>query len=124
MQYELRREPGYFHVLTRGPADAAVFDAYLAEMVAHPEWVPGTPFIADHTSLDAEPLTMDGLRSIADGCAALREEIGRAKVAVLVPEDLEYGMARQWFAFVSERWDATSKLFRNHADAIAWFREG
>lgn len=123
VEYEQDIRDGVFEVVTRGPADIEVFGALLREMVEHPAWTPGSTFIHDHTALEAESMTTDEVRRIADNCEVLRGEIGPALCAVIVPEDLVFALSRMWEAYVDGRWDAVSRVMRSRDEALAWIAE-
>ena len=52
--------------------------------------------------------------------ASHREILGNGKWAILVTNDLEFGMARMWNAYVEERVDLEIRVFRDESEARSW----
>lgn len=123
MEYEIHQREGFVEVVTHGEGATAVFQELLGEVLALREWKPGTPFLNNHSDLDAGPLTVSDISAIANMVAAARVELGSSRLAVLVSRDLEYGLARMWHVFVEDKWDGTSGVFRSREDAVVWLTQ-
>ena len=120
MHYRLVYDRGLFIGETSGDAVVETFRDLLDAMLDHDEWQPGTPWMHDHTDLNAAPLTVEGIQQIADLCAERRTRIGDGKCAIVLTADLEYGLGRMWAAYVESRWDAVTVIFRTRDEARAW----
>ena len=120
MEYEIHQRSGFVEVVTHGDGDVEVFQELLNEALRHPDWKPGTPILIDHSDLNAGPLTIDGMKRLADMIHAARGELGSSCMAILVPEDLEYGLGRMWQVYVEDKWNGTCEIFRSREDAVGW----
>ena len=74
----------------------------------------------NHSHLNAAPLTTDDMIKIAGFNGQFRAELGKAKCALVLTSDLEFGLGRMWEAFVENEWDVSERLFKSRDDAIAW----
>ena len=111
---------GLFEIKTSGDAEVDKFRDILESLVTHESWKPGTPFLVDHSHLDAAPLTTDDMIKIVGFNRQFRAELGKAKCAHVLARDLEFGLGRMWEAFVENEWDVSERLFKSRDDAIAW----
>ena len=123
MEYEIHLHAGFIEVVTHGGAEVAVFQEFLDEVLALKEWKPATPFLNDHSDLDAGPLTVNDISAIAEMFERAKVELGSSRLAVLVSRDLEYGLARMWNVFVEEKWDGIGQVFRSREDAVHWLTQ-
>lgn len=123
MEFSIRYDDGFFEIKTRGDAEVAIFKAILHDLVSHEKWKPGTPFLVDHSELNAAPLRSADLQTIAGFNAQYSTRIGKAKCAHLLVRDLEYGMARMWEVYMENRWEISSKLFKSRDEAVQWLKE-
>ena len=123
MEFKLQYRKGLLEVKTSGDAELGTFREMMDSMLAHEEWKPGSPFLLDHSELNAGTLTVDDIRGIAGFCAQRRDRFGRAKCAIVVSRDLEFGIGRMWQVFVSNRWDVTEELFKSKDDAREWLSD-
>ena len=120
MEYEIHQRNGFVEVVTHGDGDVEVFQEILNEVLRHPDWRPGTPVLIDHSDLNAGPLTVDGMKSLADMIHDARVELGSSRMAILVSEDLEYGLGRMWQVYIEGKWNGASEIFRSREDAVGW----
>jgi hypothetical protein len=89
-------------------------------LLAHDKWKPGTPILIDEIALDASQISVAAVRTIAEECSRRRSEFGEARMAIIVPGDLEFGMNRMWHVFVEDKWDVIVNLLRSRREAIDW----
>jgi hypothetical protein len=123
MQFSLQyhQDQGIFEVKTNGEAEVERFCDFMKAIVDHEKWKPGSPVLVDNTKLNAAPLTIDGVKTIANFCEQHRAQFGHAKCALLASRDLEFGLTRMWQVFVSvDVWDVSEKLFKSRDEALAW----
>ena len=120
MEFIVDYHHGLFEIKTFGDAEVEKFRDILETLVTHAKWKPGTPFLVDHTHLNAAPLTTEDMIAIARFNGQYRAQIGKAKCAHVLARDLEFGMARMWEIFVENEWDVFERLFKSRDDAIAW----
>lgn len=120
MDYRIELGDGFLVCTTSGTAAVVDFRRMLDELLAHPEWTPGTSMLHDHSVLDAGPLTVSEIKRIAELCAERSDKIGSGKCAIVVGRDLEFGLARMWAVYVEGRWDAEASVFRSKDEAQDW----
>ena len=120
MEFQVEYHGGFFIGTTSGDAVDEQFGDLLDAMLTHDKWKPGTPWLHDHSDLNAGPLTVDGIQKIAQLCADRRTTIGGGRCAIVVARDLEFGLARMWGVYVENKWDAVAAVFRSREEAIAW----
>jgi hypothetical protein len=120
VNYRIDRAGDLFVGATSGEADVEDFRRMLDEMLSHPEWTPGSPWLHDHTELDAGALTVNEIKRIADLCAERSSQFGSGKCAIVAGRDLEFGLARMWAVYVEDRWSAEPNVFRSKDEALDW----
>lgn len=123
MEYEIHRGDDFVELVTHGDGDAAVFQALLREALEHESWKPGTSLLIDHSDLNAGPLTVREMATLADMIDAARAALGSSRMAIVAPNDLEFGLGRMWQVFVENRWDGKSMLFRSREEAVRWLAQ-
>ena len=122
MKSEVRYVDEFFELTTHGDADLGGQEELFDLLLGHEKWNLGAAYLVDHSELNAGPLTVAEVRGIAKMCEKRRAELGRARCAILVGRELEYGMTRMWEVFVDGKWDVTEKLFRSRDEAISWLK--
>lgn len=89
-----------------------------AKIYADPLWAPGFSELADLRDGDLTGVTSGGLTKLAHGIASLLDGV-ESKSAVLVSNDLGYGLARMYDVFAHESAE-TVQVFRDPEPAFAW----
>lgn len=124
MQFNLNYHGAIFEVTTSGDAILQGYHDFTKAILEHAEWKPGGFILLNHTELNTGPLTIDDVQAIASISEQYSEQLGTAKVAILVDRDLDYGMTRMWQGLVESNttsYDST-KIFRNRDEAVAWLK--
>jgi len=120
MKFTIQHRDNYFLLTVTGVIDTGAMVEMIKSLLAHDAWVPGTPVLVDESDMDASEATVANIKDIVNACGEGSERFGRARVAILVSRDMEYGMNRMWMAFVDGKWDVQCNLFRSEKDARAW----
>ena len=120
MDYRIEDCGGYFLGTTSGDIEVERFSDVLDAIFTHDNWESGTPYIIDHSDLDAGLVTVEGVRRIALMARDRRSKYGVTKSAIVAPRDLEYGLSRMWLVFVGDEEDVNTRIFRNREEAITW----
>jgi hypothetical protein len=90
------------------------------DLYTHPSWVPGFHELADLRRGDLSAVTSRGLLELAEFVeTSLAGFDGTFRTAVLVSENLPFGMARMYSAFAEESPEAV-QVFRELAPALSW----
>ena len=124
MQFNLNYHDAVFEVTTSGDAILQGYYDFTKAVLEHDEWKPGGLILLDHTKLNTGPLTVDDVQAIAIISGQYSEQLGTAKVAIVVDRDLDYGMTRMWQVLVENQTIsyASAKIFRNRDEAWAWLK--
>ena len=120
LDYRIEDCGGYFLGTTSGDIEVERFSDLLDAIFKHENWGSGTPYIIDHSDLNAGLVTADGVRRIAQMARDRRSKYGVTKSAIVAPRDLEYGLSRMWLVFVNDEEDVSTRIFRAREEAIAW----
>ena len=124
VHFNLNYHDAIFEVTTSGDAILQGYYDFTTAVLEHEKWKPGGLMLLNHTELNTGPLTVDNVQAIADISKQYSEQLGKAKVALVVDRDLDYGMTRMWQVLVGS--DTTShdsvKIFRNRDEAAAWLK--
>lgn len=120
MEYRIEWHDGFVESVTHGDGTFDGIAQMIGEMLSHENWRVGNGVLVDHSALNAGPLTMQEVRSLAELAGQARKQVGKARVAHVVSRDLEFGLVRMWENFVSALWEADVKCFRSRDDAVAW----
>ncbi len=123
MEYVITWRDGFLEAKTRGEATVEGIAEMISGVVSHEKWEHGGALLVDHSELNAGPLTLAQIRSLADMAAEAGDRVGPARIAHAVSRDLEFGLVRMWESFVSLQWEARLKVFRSRDEAIAWLKE-
>lgn len=123
MRYEILSFDDFLEVRTYGNAELQGFKDFIQAFVTHKDWRTGGALLVNHSELNAASLTNNEISEMADFTKPFLPQIGRAKIALLVMRDLEYGMGRVWQVFASEGRESVSGIFRSREEAISWLKE-
>ena len=124
MQFNLNYHNAIFEVTTSGDAILQGYYDFTKAIIEHKEWKPGGLILLNHTELNTGPLTIDNVQAISDISVKYSEQLGTAKVAIVVDRDLDYGMTRMWQGMVERHTTSfdSVKIFRNRDEALAWLK--
>lgn len=95
----------------------------LEETYAHPDFRAEADAIWDLTDATGE-LATEEIRHLADFVGKLAGGSSAGKVALLVPRDIESGMARMYESILGGQSSKPIMVFRDQAEADRWFSEG
>lgn len=107
---------------TASAADAVVLFRNLSE---DERYRSGLKILVDQTELQAVDYSPDGLQTQIEYIVSMKAKAKLQPVycAIVVPKPDVYGTARIWEAEVGGIAKATTRLFRNTEDALAWLRD-
>jgi hypothetical protein len=124
MEYEIHlHDDGFFEVVTHGDGDVEVFQKLLRDALEHSDWKPGMPVLVDHSDFNAGPLTAEDMAAIAGMINAARDKLGSSRMAILAPGDLQFALGRMWQAYLENKWDGTTDIFRSRQNALRWLTQ-
>ena len=112
-------------IRTCGTASAAAAIVLLHDLSEDERYHAGLKILIDHTELQAVKYSPDELQTQIEYVVSMKAKAMLQPVycAMVVPEPAAYGTARIWEAEVGGVAKATTRLFRNTEDALAWLRD-
>jgi len=125
VNYEIsfREDPRLFTVTTSGVATAAGFEAFTVELLKHARWIPGTPILIDHSRAVTNQLQAEDVHQIAKSVVALAGRTGSAPLALIMPSEVAYGMARMWQQLTELDSPMQISIFRSMDEANPWLAQ-
>ena len=91
----------------------------LDDVLRHPDFRPGMGIVWDVRGGAVEDLSSDDVRYIAEYGDSRIEERGRGRAAIVVSEDLAYGLGRMLEGYAGER-SMEREIFRDFDEAVRW----
>lgn len=83
---------------------------------------PEASIIYDQTKSSAENITSEHIIKISEYSAKLGELLNGKKLAVVLVDNLGYGLGRMWQSFTETKVPFEIKLFRKYEDAEKWIK--
>jgi hypothetical protein len=125
MEYEIEFVDGQVPdalVTVRGEMTVEGNQAWLAELVGDPRWRPGMKTLVDGTGLEPATFAATDVRAVAATTVCQDESWGAGCSAVVVSNDVIYGLLRVWQAVTAEmEWQ--TDIFYTHEEALAWLAD-
>ena len=122
MTYEVQFSPDgrELQVVVRGPAEVAVFKEYMGLLDDDPRIQTCRAALIDIREVRIAGLKTDELQDVARFRREHQPPVER--VALLVDEDLAFGLARQFEAMTEASEGPERRVFRNESKAWEWLR--
>jgi len=110
-----------FEIKASGKASVEGFLALDTELVEHHKWKPGTNVLYDLRDSDFRDLSRLDVERRARYTQSLGEKIGKARLACVMNQNLDYGIARMW-EIITMMGDVPFEIrvFRSIAEAVEW----
>jgi hypothetical protein len=123
MRFEILCFGDFLEVRTYGDADLKGCKDFIRAFLAHEHWHPGGALLINHSELNSNPLTTDDIIELAQFTKPFLPQMGKARIALLVSRNLEFGMGRMWQSFASEGRESVSEVFKSREQAISWLKK-
>lgn len=122
MEHEIKMDVSsrLIHVKTRGIGDADGINAFLKDIISHPDWTPGMDILLDHTELNIENINTRGIDKVSDYFIKISKQLGNGKIALIMNRDVDFGIARAWELVTERHTNMQIHVFRNLEKAEAW----
>jgi hypothetical protein len=120
MEFHIENCGTHFEIAVTGAFDHHKYEELVDTLLAREDWKLGTPILVDEIAMDASKASIENVKASAEACTRRRAEFGKARIAILVERDVEFGMNRMWMAFTSGEWDVRDNVFRTRGEAIDW----
>ena len=120
IRYQIHPQQGLLVAVWSGEvADADLVPTY-SRIYADPAWRPGLHELVDLRGANVDGITGDGLRALAalvSRCVGDAEQ--RFRTAVIVSQDIGFGLARMYGAYSAESPEEV-QVFRDPQSALRW----
>ena len=122
MEYtiEFGGSPQDVTLTSTGLGDAEGLVSLVRDLISNPRFRPGMLMLEDLSALDATGLTASDVRAQADSVIEFGQQFGPAKLAMIAPSTLVFGLARMWEAYIDSRTSIESRVFYSRAEAVDW----
>ncbi|MCM8542586.1 MAG: hypothetical protein NE328_20135 [Lentisphaeraceae bacterium] len=97
----------------------AMIDAEVEMLLKHPE----ASILYDQSSSTADEISGDDIFAISEYSGRLSELLTGKKLAVVLRDDLSFGLGRMWQSFTEVNAPFEIKLFRCPKEAMKWITE-
>jgi len=101
------------------PDVSALIDEAIPLLIKHPT----ANFIGDYSEGNAEGLTSDHIWQISVDSNRMSEHLSGKKLAMVLKDDVDYGLGRMWQSFTEAKVPYEIQLFRTIEEAAAWASE-
>lgn len=124
MKFEINFDqlPDYVYIQTYGEASIIGFDKLLTEIVASPNWKPGTKQLIDHRELTLHKLTSNDMRAIMNIVEKNIEKLGNGRCAFVISNTLGFGLVRMYELLGGENLHQEIAVFYTIEEAVEWLR--
>ena len=102
-----------------GKLTAAAFTATLRALIDNPEFQPGMGIVWDLRRGTVIGLKADEIKGVVYYVANRVEARGRGRLAIVVSQDVDYGIGRM-FAAYAEQTGIERRVFRDLEEAVHW----
>jgi hypothetical protein len=122
MQLSIEFDPESRYVLIRAWDKATPEDMrnMSIALTSHPSWRAGMNALMDARELETGHLKGADIQAMVNSAAQFNDRMGGGKGAIVVSEDLAYGLARMWGAHAENRLTTRNRVFRSMEEAIRW----
>ena len=126
MDFEITHVPenGYFIIKTSGDTLPEDVHSSLKQLFLHQEWEVGTHVLYDNRQENLAHLSSGDIKRISLFFTTHNEMLKRSKVALVMPKDISFGLARMWEIYTEDEASFTTHVFRCIDEARQWIEEG
>ena len=122
MEYSVKYDDSINAVISNavGPLKVPAISSLIDDSIPLLLENPTANFIGDYTEGSAEGLSTDHIWQISVDCGRLSEYLSGKKLAVVLKDDVDYGLGRMWQSFTEAKVPYEIQLFRTREDAVEW----
>jgi hypothetical protein len=122
MEIEIHRDPDHAVLRDRGEMTPERALGWTPALLAHPDYIAGMPVLMDMREIDFSSLDRHGIERLVAGIGA-QPGGGPRCTALVVADDLGFGMTRVFEALVNGVDDRLRRVFRDSDAALYWLLE-
>ena len=125
MDFEIsfRKETGYFIIKTRGDTTPDDVEASLLQVFTSPDWSNGKNILYDNRLENLDKLSSDDVQRISLKFTQFNDKLANSKIALVMPKDVAYGLARMWENYTETTATFKTNIFRTIDNALQWIEE-
>ena len=121
--FQVSPDKSFGTVIIKGKFDLDAFKDFYRQMVSHPDFRTGMNVIWDTRQADISKISQDEMRFISSHIAPLTKERGEGKGALVVSDDVSFGVSRMGEMMTEKYVTVTLRVFRNMEEAEKWINE-
>jgi hypothetical protein len=125
MDFEIsfRKETGYFIIKTSGDTTPDDVEASLIQVLTSPDWSNGKNILFDNRLESLDKLSSDDVQKLSLKFTQFNEKLQNSKIALVMPKDVAYGLARMWENYTETTATFRTNVFRSIDNALQWIEE-
>ena len=116
-------EKGYYVIKTSGETTPSDVQKSLRSVFSHQCWRPGMSIMFDNRREDLTKLSSYDIKLISLKFLKFNDQLAGSKVALVMPGDLSYGLARMWELYTERTASFKTSVFRSIENASKWIAE-
>ena len=117
------KEKGYFIIKTSGDTSPDDIEASLEQVLNNPEWSTGKHILYDNRLENLCNLSGGDIQRISLKFTQFNDKLQHSKIALVMPSDIAFGLARMWETFTENTASFKTNVFRTITDAFTWIEE-
>jgi hypothetical protein len=125
MDFEIsfKKETGYFIIKTSGDTTPDDVEASLEQVFTSPDWSNGKNILYDNRLENLDKLSSDDVQRISLKFTQFNEKLRNSKIALVMPKDVAYGLARMWENYTETTATFRTSVFRSMDNALKWIEK-
>ena len=125
MDFEIsfKKETGYFIIKTSGDTTPDDVEASLEQVFISPDWSNGKNILYDNRLENLDKLSSDDVQRISLKFTQFNEKLRNSKIALVMPKDVAYGLARMWENYTETTATFRTSVFRSMDNALKWIEK-
>ena len=119
MDYQLSYENDfcYFRVKASGVAEVMEIQSMVEGILNHPDWIKGGDSLLDFSEMTFAALDTDEIVQLSSMIRALSDALGSGKAAMVMNQDIDFGLARMWQMMTEHHVEFSIDVFTSVEDA-------
>ena len=113
----------YLLIEVSGGANVNSLKGIVQQVLEHPAWHEIIPSLVDLRGLSASTLSSDDIFELADLFKSINTSLGSGNTALVVSQELEFGLARMWQMMTEEYVKMEIDVFKNIDEALEWITQ-
>ena len=123
ISFQVAPDKSFATVTITGKFDLDAFKDFYKQMVAHPDFSPGMNVIWDTRQADIFKISQEEMRTVSGHIAQLTKDRGAGRGALVVSDDISFGVSRMGEMMTEKFVTVTVRVFRDIENAEKWINE-